>query len=451
MTTSSVDRASAQDVPDESRWPGLATPPHSALRARIAAALFRRAVRPLDVRVTFPDGTVLGAGGPESPEMRILRPEAFFHRLGVDAKIGFGESYMAGDWTASDLAEVLTPFAERMATLVPPVLQKFRQIAERTQPPSEENTLEGARANIHRHYDLSNDLFGAFLDESMMYSSALFGPGRRPHRRPAPQDRQRARLRRRPRRAAKSSKSAPDGVNSPSAPRPAARSVTSLTISEEQRALATERIAKAGFSDRVEVKLCDYRESSGQYDAVVSVEMIEAVGASYWPAFYATIGERLRPGGRFGLQAITMDHDRMLAASRAYTWIHKYIFPGGIIPSVRSIEDGLVANTRLKLAGMREFGQDYAHTLRLWRERFLHRWTDIAGFGFDDVFRRMWEFYLAYSEAGFRSGLPQGPPVRLRGDRQVTSRRQPRPGAARPPFEDVRLTDDDTFVRIGIG
>ncbi|HEY3464016.1 MAG TPA: cyclopropane-fatty-acyl-phospholipid synthase family protein [Amycolatopsis sp.] len=403
MTTSSVDRAPAPDVPEESRWPGLATPPHSALRARVAAALFRRAVRPLDIRVTFPDGTVLGAGGPESPEMRILRPEAFFHRLGVDAKIGFGESYMAGDWEASDLAEVLTPFAERMATLVPPVLQKFRRIAERTQPPSEENTLEGARANIHRHYDLSNDLFGAFLDESMMYSSALFGPG---------DDLTTAQHRK--------IDSVLDyaGVRDGSevleigtgwgelAIRAAARGahVTSLTISEEQRALATERIAAAGFADRVDVKLCDYRESSGQYDAVVSVEMIEAVGASYWPAFYATIGQRLRPGGRFGLQAITMDHDRMLAASRAYTWIHKYIFPGGIIPSVRSIEEGVKANTRLKLAGMREFGQDYARTLRLWRERFLHRWADIAGFGFDDVFRRMWEFYLAYSEAGFRSG-----------------------------------------------
>jgi cyclopropane-fatty-acyl-phospholipid synthase len=403
VTTSSVDRASTQDVPDENRWPGLATPPHSALRARIAASLFRRAVRPLDVRVVFPDGSVLGNGGPESPEMRIVRPQAFFHRLGVDAKIGFGESYMAGDWTASDLAEVLTPFAARMATLVPPALQKFRKIAERTQPPTEENSLEGARANIHRHYDLSNDLFGAFLDESMMYSSALFGPA---------DDLTAAQHRK--------IDSVLDyaGVRAGSevleigtgwgelAIRAAARGaiVTSLTISEEQRALATERIAAAGFGDRVEVKLCDYRESSGQFDAVVSVEMIEAVGASYWPTFYSTIGERLRPGGRFGLQAITMDHDRMMASSRAYTWIHKYIFPGGIIPSVRSVEDGLEANTRLKLAGMREFGQDYAHTLRLWRERFLHRWTDIAGFGFDDVFRRMWEFYLAYSEAGFRSG-----------------------------------------------
>ncbi|WP_410591972.1 class I SAM-dependent methyltransferase [Amycolatopsis sp. lyj-23] len=403
MTTSSADRASARTVPDGTRWPGLATPPHSAVRARIAAALFRRAVRPLDVRVTFPDGTVLGAGGPDAPEMRILRPAAFFHRLGVDAKIGFGESYMAGDWTASDLADVLTPFAERMATLVPPALQKFRRLAERTQPPSEENTLEGARANIHRHYDLSNDLFATFLDESMTYSSALF----------APEDDVTAAQHRK-------IDSVLDyaGVRRGSevleigtgwgelAIRAAGRGahVTSLTISEEQRALATERIAAAGFADRVEVKLCDYRESSGRYDAVVSVEMIEAVGASYWPEFYRVIGERLRPGGRFGLQAITMDHDRMLAASRAYGWIHKYIFPGGLIPSVRSIEEGVKANTRLKLAGMREFGQDYARTLRWWRERFLQRWADIAGFGFDDVFRRMWEFYLAYSEAGFRSG-----------------------------------------------
>jgi len=399
LTTSSA----AQEDLDEDRWPGLATPPKSALRARIAAVLFRRAVKPLQVRIVFPDGTVLGAGGPDAPEMRILRPAAFFHRLGVDAKIGFGESYMAGDWTASDLADVLTPFAERMGTLVPPVLQRFRNLAERTQPSSEENTLEGARANIHRHYDLSNELFGTFLDPSMMYSSALFGPD---------DDLTAAQHRK--------IDSVLDyaGVTRGSevleigtgwgelAIRAAERGahVTSLTISEEQRALATERIAAAGHSGRVEVKLCDYRESSGQYDAVVSVEMIEAVGASYWPAFFSTIGERLRPGGRFGLQAITMDHDRMLASSRAYTWMHKYIFPGGIIPSVQSIEDGLRTHTRLKLGGMREFGQDYARTLRLWRERFLHRRSDVAGFGFDDVFGRMWEFYLAYSEAGFRSG-----------------------------------------------
>ncbi len=406
MSTSSIDRTagpSGLPTPDESRWPGLAIAPYSPFRARIAEQLFRRAVRPLNVRVRMPDGSQLGSGGPDAPEMRINRPAALFHRLGVDAKIGFGEAYMVGDWTSDALAEVLTPFAERMATLIPPLLQRFRRFVDRGHPADEENTIEGSRANIHRHYDLSNDLFGAFLDPSMMYSSALFGPD---------DDLTTAQHRK--------IDSVLDyaGVREGSTVleigtgwgelsiRAAARGarVTSLTISKEQAALATERIAAAGYADRVDVRLCDYRDSSGEYDAVVSVEMIEAVGESYWPTFFDTIGKRLKPGGRFGLQAITMDHERMLAAARSYTWVHKYIFPGGLIPSTASVEQGMLDHTRLKLQGVREFGQDYAHTLRLWRERFTHRWDEITELGFDDVFKRMWEFYLAYSEAGFRSG-----------------------------------------------
>ncbi|HWD03174.1 MAG TPA: cyclopropane-fatty-acyl-phospholipid synthase family protein [Amycolatopsis sp.] len=406
MSTSSVDRAAgpvSQPVPDETRWPGLATPPHSPLRARAAEALFRRAVKTLELRVTFPDGTTLGAGGPDSPEMRIHRPAAFFHRLGADAKIDFGESYMVGDWSADDLADVLTRFAEKLATIVPPFLQRFRRFAERTQPAHEENTIEGARDNIHRHYDLSNDLFSAFLDESMMYSSALFGPGdtlTQAQHRKLDSVLDYAGVR-------DGSKVLEIGTGwGELSIRAASRGakVTSLTISQEQKVLADARIAEAGLSDRIDVQLCDYRNATGDYDSVVSVEMIEAVGQSYWPTFFATVGRRLRPGGRFGLQAITMDHDRMAASARSYTWIHKYIFPGGIIPSVQAVEEGVRENTRLKLAGMREFGQDYARTLKLWRERFQSRWEDIRGFGFDDVFHRMWEFYLAYSEAGFRSG-----------------------------------------------
>ncbi|MGK4592082.1 class I SAM-dependent methyltransferase [Amycolatopsis sp. w19] len=406
MSTSSVDRTAGSaglPGPDETRWPGLATPPHSPFRARIAEQLFRHAVRPLNVRVRMPDGSQLGAGGPDAPEIRLNRPAAFFHRLGVDAKIGFGEAYMVGDWTSDALAEVLTPFAERMATLIPPLLQRFRRFVDRGHPVGEENTVEGARANIHRHYDLSNDLFGAFLDPSMMYSSALFGPD---------DDLTAAQHRK--------IDSVLDyaGVREGSTVleigtgwgelsiRAAARgaTVTSLTISEEQAKLATERIAAAGFADRVDVRLCDYRDSSGEYDAVVSVEMIEAVGEAYWPTFFETIGKRLKPGGRLGLQAITMDHERMLAAARSYTWMHKYIFPGGLIPSTTSVEQGLLEHARLRLEGVREFGHDYARTLRLWRERFTQRWDEITELGFDDVFKRMWEFYLAYSEAGFRSG-----------------------------------------------
>ncbi|MBN6040717.1 class I SAM-dependent methyltransferase [Amycolatopsis sp. 195334CR] len=374
------------------------------MRAKIAEALFRRAVRPLDVRVVLPGGRWLGAGGPEAPCMYLRRPAAFFHRLGVDAKIGFGEAYMVGDWTSDALAEVLTPFAERMATLIPPVLQRFRRLVDRRQPADEENTVDGARANIHRHYDLSNDMFATFLDETMTYSSALYGSSEE-----ALTTAQHRKI---------------DGVLDYAGVREGSEvleigtgwgelsiraaqrgaRVTSLTISEEQAALATKRIADAGLADRVDVQLRDYRLSEGQYDAVVSVEMIEAVGADYWPAFYRTIGERLRPGGKLGLQAITMSHDRMVASASSYTWMHKYIFPGGLIPSPESIETGLAEHAGLKLRAAREFGQDYARTLREWRERFTHRWAEVSDLGFDEVFKRMWEFYLAYSEAGFRSG-----------------------------------------------
>lgn len=384
-------------------WPEIMTVPRSAPRAWLAEMLFRQAVWSLPVRVLLPDGSHLGAGGQDAPAMRLVRPADFYHRLGVEAKIGFGESYMAGDWTSDELAEVLTPFAARMATLVPPKLQRLRRWVDRRQPESERNDLSGARSNIGRHYDLSNDLFAAFLDETMTYSAAWFEhAGQRLY------DAQLRKI---------------DGILDYAgvregsevleigtgwgalAIRAAQRGarVTSVTISAEQRELAERRIAAAGVSDRAKVLLCDYRQVSGSYDAIVSVEMLEAVGLEYWPTFFASVDRLLRPGGRIGLQVITMPHDRMLATSESYTWIHKYVFPGGMLPSVRAIEKAVTDNTGLRITERRTLGVDYAHTLRLWRERFLANWEEIRCGGFDETFRRMWEFYLAYSEAGFRS------------------------------------------------
>ncbi|GGS49991.1 cyclopropane-fatty-acyl-phospholipid synthase [Actinokineospora fastidiosa] len=393
------------DRPDPSgQWGSLFTPPHNAFRARVARALFTNAVRRLPVRVEYPDGTRVGAGGPQSPLMRLERPSAFFHRLGVDAKIGFGESYMAGDWTSTALVELLTEFAARMSTLIPPRLQAFRRWVDRRQPVAEENTVENSRRNIHRHYDLSNDLFATFLDETMTYSSAWFAPGS--------SDLREAQLRK------------IDGILDYArvggdthvleigtgwgalAIRAAQRGarVTTLTLSSEQKALAEQRIAAAGVGDRVQVVLRDYREAQGTYDAVVSVEMIEAVGERYWPTYFSAVDRLLRPGGRFGLQTITMPHDRMMATRDSYTWIHKYIFPGGIIPSVEAIEECVGRFTGMKVHAFRDFGLDYAETLRQWRVRFLSQWGRVAQLGFDSTFRRMWEFYLAYCEAGFRAG-----------------------------------------------
>jgi cyclopropane-fatty-acyl-phospholipid synthase len=180
--------------------------------------------------------------------------------------------------------------------------------------------------------------------------------------------------------------------------------VTAITLSREQMQLARERVAAAGLSSRVEVRVQDYREAGGEYDAIVSVEMIEAVGEAYWPAYLATLDRLLAPGGRISLQAITMAHDRFLATRNSFSWIQKHIFPGGIIPSLRAVDDVLAAHTTLRVSRQRELRPHYARTLRLWRERFLSQWPHIQAQGFDEAFRRTWEFYLAYSEAGFRSG-----------------------------------------------
>jgi cyclopropane-fatty-acyl-phospholipid synthase len=392
--------------PDEAHWPGLATPPRAPLRARIAEAVFRRAVTALPIRVESPDGAVVGAGEPGSPVLRLVRPEAFFARLGADVQVGFGEAYMTGDWTTgpgTDLADLLSAFAARLTRLVHPAMHRLRRLVERTQPAHEENTPENSRDNIARHYDLSNDLFETFLDETMTYSSAWFG---------ADDDLQAAQVRK------------IDGILDLAAVGPGMRvleigsgwgglavraarergaQVTTLTLSTEQQKLARRRAAEAGVADLVDVRLQDYRDVTGTFDAVVSVEMIEAVGERFWPTYFRALDELLAPGGRVGLQAITMPHEQLVATRRSYTWIHKYVFPGGRIPSLRAIGETLEQHTRLVVATRRDLGPHYARTLALWRERFLGSWSRLEG-SFDETFRRMWEFYLAYCEAGFRVG-----------------------------------------------
>jgi cyclopropane-fatty-acyl-phospholipid synthase len=188
--------------------------------------------------------------------------------------------------------------------------------------------------------------------------------------------------------------------------RAAARGATvySVTLSSEQQELARKRVADAGYTDAVTIDLKDYRAVEGEYDAVVSVEMIEAVGYQYWATYFQTIERVLAPGGKVAIQAITIAHDRLLATRTGYTWVHKYIFPGGVIPSVRAIEDITEKQTGLQVRERFAFGEHYAETLRLWEERFMERQDEVAGLGFDAVFQRMWLFYLCYSRAGFASG-----------------------------------------------
>jgi cyclopropane-fatty-acyl-phospholipid synthase len=396
---------------DPGRWPDVAAAAGPPARAAVARALFRAAVAQLPLRVHLPNGRILGAGGPGTPVMALHRPQAFFRRFGASGLIGFGESYMAGDWDCADLTGLFTVFAAHAAELVPPRLQRLRTLAVRSQPQDDLQTIPGAQRNIGRHYDLSNDLFALFLDETMTYSSALFGTG--PDGQPQAGAEPLAQAQRRKIDRLLDRADVGPGCRllevgtgwGELAIRAARRGATvrSITISREQAELAARRVAEAGLAGQVSVELRDYRDVDGTFDAICSVEMLEAVGERYWDAYFAALDQHLAPGGRIGLQTITMAHDRMLATRHTYTWIHKYVFPGGQLPSITAIEHSL-ARTRLLITGREDFGAHYAETLKIWRERFAARAGQVTRLGFDETFNRMWTFYLCYSEAGFRAG-----------------------------------------------
>jgi cyclopropane-fatty-acyl-phospholipid synthase len=401
---------------DSRRWPAVAKVPSgpvAAASAVVADRLLRRAAARLPLRLVYPDG-VVGAADPTAPTMVIHRPDALARRIGRHGLIGFGESYMAGEWSCKesphDLTQVLTVFASSVADLVPGTLQRLRPIAPAFRPRWRSADRDQARRNVAEHYDLSNDLFAEFLDETMMYSCALFAqlPARTP-KWPDLAAAQRDKIDRLLDVAGVQDGSRVLEIGTgwgELSIRAASRGahVRSVTLSAEQQHLARLRVAAAGLSDSVQIDLCDYRDAEGCYDAVVSVEMIEAVGYHAWPRYFATLEQLVRPGGRVAIQAITMPHERMLASRNTRTWIQKYIFPGGLLPSTRVIADITERHTGLRTVDMTSLRPHYAETLRLWRERFTERRDALAHLGFDEVFRRMWELYLAYSEAGFRSG-----------------------------------------------
>ncbi len=283
---------------------------------------------------------------------------------------------MAGDWTTDDLAGVLSAFAANMRDLVPAFLHRLRHAVLSRMPQSHDNTIEGARENIHHHYDLSNDLFKTFLDESLTYSSAVFNGE------PYGSDEDLADAQRRKidrlldsaggrHRAPGCSRSAPAGASSRSGRRAAARRSPALTISTEQAELARERIAAAGLTDRVDVLLQDYREAQGTLRR--RRQRRDDRGGRRQPlgrVLRAPSTGVLAPGGRVGLQAILQDDYTVLATRDTYTWIRKYIFPGGQLASVEAIERTIKAHTALRIADRYSFGRHYAETLRRWRARF---------------------------------------------------------------------------------
>jgi len=386
--------------------------PRAPVRAMAAKAMVRHATRRLPFRVAVPGGNA-GTHRPAEPVLRLRRPEAFYQRVGAHGLIGFGEAFQAGDWDSDDLPGLLTVFAAGVDAIIPPWLQRVRgHSAAPRRPREEQQTIDGARRNAHHHYALPDELFRAFLDETMCYSSAIFPVGE--DGRVIAEDAALAEAQRRKIDRLLDLADVHDGTRvlevgtgwGELAVRAAQRGalVHAVTNTTEHAGFARDRAGRAGVTSQVRVDVLDYRElaaDDGGYDAIISVEMIEAVGRHYWPAYFRALEDLLAPQGRIGLQAMSMRHDRMLRTSNTYTWIDKYIFPGGLIPSIHGIEQALADHTRLRVLDRTAFGDHYRATLALWRARFNRNWPSVAELGFDETFRRTWDLYLAFSEAGF--------------------------------------------------
>ncbi len=384
------------------------------LRARLLARLARLSHGRLQLRDSR--GTVeLGvASDPALPRvlLEVLDP-VFYLLVAAGGSVGAGEAYMQGAWRCSapglDAGQSLVALVRlllRNRALLDGLesgLARAVGAALRAWHAARRNTREGSRRNIAAHYDLGNDFFGLFLSADLMYSSALWqGDGDTLE---AASTRKLERICRRLQ-LLSSDHVVEIGTGWGGFALHAARHygcrVTTTTISREQYAVAKARVAEAGLEGRVEVRLDDYRDLTGRYDKLVSIEMIEAVGAPYLGEYFRTIDRLLKPDGLALLQAITIEDHRYRMALRSVDFIKRHVFPGSFIPSVSAL---LAAKTRvsdLGLVALEEFGDSYARTLAAWRERFLARLPRVRAQGFDERFIRLWEFYLSYCEGGFR-------------------------------------------------
>ncbi|MDE1893845.1 MAG: class I SAM-dependent methyltransferase [Pseudomonadota bacterium] len=368
----------------------------------------------LQVRDALGDVALGDDAGDALPTVRVeVLDPGFYRAVARNGSVGVGEAWMDGLWRCS--APGLTP-TDALVVLVR-LLLRNRQLLDGMETGTarvggmalrgwhaiRRNTLAGSRRNIAAHYDLGNDFFSLFLSADLMYSSALWD---------GPDDTLEAASTRKLDAICRQLELCPGdrvveigtgwGGFAVHAATHYGCHVTTTTISREQYALAAARVAAAGLQDRVTLRLDDYRDLDGQYDKLVSIEMIEAIGAGYLDTYFARLGRLLRPDGLALVQAITIEDHRYTQALASVDFIKRHVFPGSFIPSVNAM---LAAKTRasdLGLVALRDFGDSYARTLKAWRERFLARLAEVRGQGFDERFIRLWTFYLAYCEGGFR-------------------------------------------------
>ena len=358
------------------------------------------------IDVILPDGRHFRAEGPEPghvAEITVHNPD-LFARIVREGDLGFCDAYLDGWWTTPDLMafmDLIHDDAEEIYDGFPG--QFLVRTFERIRFWLQSNSKKQARKNIEYHYDLGNDFYSLWLDETMTYSSAIFETGQ--------ESLEKAQI------AKYASMVDQMGVKpgdhvleigcgwggfAEYAARERGLRVTCLTISKEQFKYAVDRIEKAGLSDRVTFKLQDYRDETGTYDGIASIEMFEAVGEQYWPVYFRTVRDRLKPGRNATLQIITVADRRWEVYKRGPDFIQKYIFPGGMLPSPAKLRE-VIARNGLSVVRSIEFGHSYDQTLRRWHETFNAKWDRVAALGFDERFRRMWNFYLTSCAATFAS------------------------------------------------
>lgn len=378
------------------------------LSFQIAARMLRR-LRFGTLNLTLPDGRLLQFEGAEpGPTAQMtVKDWRLARRIAAHGSIGFAEAYVDGMWDTNDLSTTLVFFSQNMDGLMPTLRGRgVLRFLDKAFHAFNRNTKRGSRRNIHAHYDLGNDFYSRWLDETMTYSAALFDDAAATLA--EGQTRKYAAL------ADSIGLTDADhvleigcgwGGFAEYAAGVRGAKVTAVTISQEQHTFASQRMFDKQLSDKVDIRLQDYRDIQGTFDGVASIEMFEAVGERYWPNFFDKVRDVLAPGGRAGLQIITIREDLFDSYQRKVDFIQRYIFPGGMLPSITRLRSE-VSRAGLAWDGARMFARDYADTLKAWADRFNDTWSDIRTLNakFDERFRRLWHYYLAYCEAGFRTG-----------------------------------------------
>ena len=358
------------------------------------------------LHLTLPDGKTHDYGRQGAPKAHLrINDYRFFSRVVLGADIGFGEAFMEDEWDSDDVTAVVRFFIGNrdtvhdgrfQTTVVNRGIEWLRYLAQH-------NSLTGSRRNIRRHYDLSNDFFRTFLDDSMAYSCAVY-----PSKEASLEDAQKSKYARLIRKARLS---AGDhvleigcgwGGFAIEAVRQTGCRFTGVTVSQEQYRLARARVKAAGLEDRIRVEFKDYRKIRGQFDKIISIEMLEAVGHAYYGIFFRTLERLLKPQGIAVIQVISIPDQHYDRYRKERDWIQKHIFPGGLLPSLTILASTMTRYSRLMIEHAENIGDHYALTLAEWRRRFLAARDTVAGLGFDRRFRRKWVYYLASCEAGFR-------------------------------------------------